>query len=93
MKQKDKLKLFIRFLKKQKVYEQYLDALIKDTHYRKSIGEKSNPIYFIVSCIKNNCMSRLINCGFEWGKANYPNIDWYYISNKWFQTIKYKKIK
>ena len=66
MESKKNLKLFISFLKKQKVYEQYLDALIKDTHYRKSIGEKSNPIYFIVSCIKNNCMGRLINSGFEW---------------------------
>lgn len=93
MESKKNLKLFISFLKKQKVYEQYLDALINDTHYRKSIGEQSNPIYFIVSCIKNNRMGRLINCGFEWGKAYYPNIVWYYISNKWFQTIKHKKIK
>lgn len=83
MESKKNLKLFITFLKKQKVYEQYLDALIKDTHYRKSIGEQSNPIYFIASCIKNNRMGRLINCAFEWGNANYPNIDWYYISYKW----------
>lgn len=83
MESKKNLKLFISFLKKEKVYEQYLDALIKDTHYRRSIGEKTNPIYFIVSCIKNNALGRLINCGFEWGKANYPNIDWFFISTKW----------
>lgn len=93
MESKKNLKLFISFLKKQKVYEQYLDALIKDTHYRKSIGEKSNPIYFIVSCIKNNCMGRLINCAFEWGKANYPNIDWCYISTKWEDVRPSKKKK
>lgn len=97
MESKKKLKLFISFLKKQKVYEQYLDALIKDTHYRKSIGEQSNPIYFIVSCIKDNCMGRLINCGFEWAKANYPNIDWFFISNKWedfrLSNIKKNKMK
>ena len=83
MESKKNLKLFISFLKKEKVYEQYLDALIKDTDYRRSIGEKTNPIYFIVSCIKNNALGRLINCGFEWGKANYPNIDWFFISTKW----------
>ena len=83
MKNKKNLKLFIGFLIKHKVYEQYLDALIKDRHYRESIGEQINPIYFIVSCIKNNCMGRLINCGFEWNKANYPNIDWVYISTQW----------
>lgn len=81
MESKKNLKLFITFLKKQKVYKQYLDALIKDTHYRN--GEQKNPIDFIVSCIKNNRMDRLINCGFEWGKANYQNIDWYFIANKW----------
>lgn len=87
MENKKNLKLFISFLKKQKVYEQYLDALINDTHYRKSIGEQSNPIYFIVSCIKNNRMGRLINCGFEWKMAIYPNIDWYCISDKWEDFI------
>ena len=94
MESKKNLKLFITFLKKQKVYKQYLDALIKDTHYRKSIGEQNNPIYFIVSCIKNNRMHRLINGGFEWGKANYQNIDWYYLSNKWedFRASNEKKI-
>ena len=93
MKSKKNLKLFIRFLKRQKVYEQYLDALIKGKHYRMSIGEKSNPIYFIAFCIKNNCMGRLINCAFEWEKANYPNIDWCYISSKWhdFRTSNEKK--
>ena len=61
MESKKNLKLFISFLKKEKVYEQYLDALIKDTDYRRSIGEKTNPIYFIVSCIKNNALGRLMN--------------------------------
>ena len=40
-------------------------------------------------------MHRLINGGFEWGKANYQNIDWYYLSNKWedFRASNEKKIK
>jgi hypothetical protein len=72
-----------------------LDALIKDTDYRMSIGEQSNPIYFIVSCIKNNHMGRLINCAFEWKKANYSNIDWYNIYLEWedFRPSNKKKIK
>lgn len=92
MESKKKLKLFITFLKKQKVYEQYLDALIKDTHYRKSIGEQINPIYFIVSCIKNNYMGRLINCAFEWSSAEYLNIDWFDIACKWGDVLRLNEL-
>lgn len=84
MDDKKNLKIFINFLKKEGVYTYYLKALKEDKHYRKSIGEQSNPIYFIVSCIKNNHIARLINSGFEWGRANESL--WANLHDKWIKV-------
>lgn len=89
-----KLKLFIHFLKKERIYSQYLDALINDKRgYRSIVGCKISPTDFIVDCIKNNKQNELINCAFEWSSAEYLNIDWFDIACKWDDVLHLNKLR
>lgn len=94
MKHKYILKLFIQFLKEEGIYTYYVNALKEDrTHYRKySIGAYNceNPVNFIVKCIKNNTLHRLINYAFSW--TTYNNVDWCQYTKKWEKKLCEKKI-
>lgn len=69
MKNKYVLKLFIGFLKKNKVYDEFLYYLEKEKHFRLSrVNDLRNPIEYIKFMINNN-PTMLVNYAFEWSNA------------------------
>lgn len=74
------LKLFIKYLKKNGIYDIYLKCLTHDL---------KQPIEFITYTIKTN-PKWLISNGFMWEKEH--NVDWYHFHMIWCDLID-KQIK
>lgn len=88
MKNKHILKLFIAFLKKHGVYDEYLYQLYIGEHYRYVNNKNmSNPISFIIQKIKHN-PHELIADAFDWYKTKYSVSVWWVINNEWFEYLK-----
>lgn len=84
---KNKLKLFITFLKQEKIYKEYLKSLNNGKNYREVIHCESNATDFIVNKISEQPF-RLINSAFDWYLNRYPHIDWCVVSLKWVNYYK-----
>ena len=84
------LKMFIAFLKKNNVYNEYLSSL-EDGHYyrhehRKAINEKQ----FIIDTVTTQPY-RLILDAFRW--SDYSQVDWNDLSLKWeYKVWKMEKV-
>ena len=75
------LKFFIKFLKKEKIYDEYLYYLMRGQEYRlrcSTIKERDEKIW-LVKTIKS-CPHRLIMDAFRW---NDINIQWGEIDLRW----------
>lgn len=78
---KNKLKLFITFLKQEKIYKEFLKSLNNGKNYRELINCEANATDFIVNKI-SDFPFYLISYAFEWSSNRYPHIDWCDISLK-----------
>lgn len=83
MKQKDKLRIFIRFLKKHKIYNKFLSNCFSNNGYnvRINLNNQKTVNDFIKDELKNRCL--FINKAFEWGETNEGYKFWYIIYNEW----------
>lgn len=83
MKQKDKLKIFIRFLKKHKVYNEFLSNCFSNNGYyvRMNSRNKMTVNDFIEYELNNRCL--FINKAFVWDETNEGYGFWYTIYNEW----------
>lgn len=83
MKQKDKLRIFIRFLKKHKTYHKFLTNCFSNNGYyvRSNSMNKMTVNDFIKYELKNRCL--FINKAFVWGETNEGYGFWYNIYNEW----------
>ena len=84
MKQNHKLKLFIRFLKKYKIYNIFFanSNSVKSCHLRKINKRKENIIDFINDEL-NNGKGYIINRAFHWDDTEEGSHFWYQIYCKW----------
>ena len=87
MKGKFILKLFLAFLKKNNVLEEYVKNLELDK------GGKNESIRFIVSCCKYQPSNLLIHA-FSWIEFKLKNksFTWGYLHRQWNLLLNYKKI-
>ena len=94
MKNKYILKLFIGFLKKNNVYDEFLYYLEKDKPFRLSrLNDLRNPIEYIEFMINNN-PTMLINDAFDWSHATkITRAEWYRLHSSWckYYNIHIKK--
>lgn len=83
MKQKDKLKIFIRFLKKHKAYHKYLSNCFSNNGYYVRMNSMNQMTVndFIKYELKNRCL--FINKAFVWDETNEGYGFWYTIYNEW----------
>ena len=72
MTNKNKLKLFITFLKQENIYKEYLKSLNSGKYYRELINCESNATDFIVNKISEHPFN-LINSAFNWFSNRYPH--------------------
>ena len=93
MKNKYILKLFIAFLKRNKVYNEYLYALSKGEHYRFNYNKNwIKPEDFIVETIQRS-PNNLISDAFDWGNFEYSRYkEWWILNDEWEDLI-YDKFK
>lgn len=90
MKEKHLLKLFIAFLKKHGVYDEYLYQLYIGGEFRFSYNKEFfNPISFIIQKIKHHPHELIIDA-FDWYKTKYSINVWWVLNNEWFKYIKKK---
>lgn len=82
MKYKYILRIFITFLKRENVYDQYIDALINDKHYR----QKISPSLFIAHHVKYSPQN-LIASAFDWSTYQNTIVGWAYIDEKWRRLL------
>ena len=70
MKQKDKVRIFIRFLKKHKVYHKFLSNCFSNNGYsvRRNTNNQVTVNDFIKYELNNTCL--FINRAFDWGRTN-----------------------
>ena len=87
MKAKIILKLFLAFLKKNNVLEEYVKNLENDK------GGKNESIKFIVNCCTYQ-PSHLLMLAFVWSEFKLKNkrFTWGDLNRKWNILLKYKKI-
>lgn len=79
---------FIRFLKNNNIYKEYLINLKNDEYYRKenALIREHNEIKWLTKTIKE-CPTRLIVDAFSWPYD--PNgIDWHKIDQMWNDRLK-----
>lgn len=83
MKQKDKLRIFIRFLKKHKAYHKYLSNCFSNNGYnvRSNVNNQLTVNDFIKYELENRCL--FINTAFLWDETNEGYKFWYKIFNEW----------
>lgn len=88
MEQKDKLRLFIRFLKKHKAYNNFLSNCFSNNGYsmRSNLGNRKTVNDFIDYESKNYCL--FIDKAFTWGETNEGYRFWYNIYHEW-EKIRY----
>ncbi len=98
MNQNYKLKLFIRFLKRNHVYNQFFanSTSVKGCHLRKINRRKENIIDFINDEL-NNDKGYIINRAFHWEETEEGAHFWYQMYCKWdmlrrfaYSQFKYK---
>lgn len=84
MNQNDKLKLFIRFLKRNHIYNQFFanSTSAIGCHLRKINRRKENIIDFINDEI-NNDKGHIINRAFPWEGTEEGSHFWYRMYSKW----------
>lgn len=87
MTNKNKLKLFIIFLRQEKIYKEYLKGLNNGENHRKLLHCESNATDFIVNKI-SKLPFNLINSAFDWYSNRYPHINWSAVSLKWVDYYK-----
>lgn len=88
MKNKYILKLFIAFLKKHGVYDEYIYQLYIGEQFRFFYNKNLiNPISFIIQKIKHNPYE-LITDAFDWNKTKYSISVWWVLNNEWFECLK-----
>lgn len=78
------LKIFIAFLKKNNVYDQYLYDLENGCAYRRKHGDSIEPIEFLIDNIKHYPEDLILNA-FRWAESDYP--DWDYLSEEWNEFL------
>ena len=85
MNQNYKLKLFIRFLKKNHIYNQFFanSTSAKGYHIRKINRRKENIIYFINDELNNQ--GYVINRAFVWDETEEGYLYWLRIYDEWEQ--------
>lgn len=83
MKQKDKLQIFIRFLKKHKAYHKFLSNCFSNNGYSVRSNSKNQMTVndFMKNELKNRCL--FINKAFIWDDTNEGYRFWYTIFNEW----------
>ena len=83
MTQKDKLRIFIRFLKKHKAYNQFLSNCFSENGYnvRRNSNNRKTVNDFMKDELKNRCL--FINRAFVWDETNEGYGFWYTIYNEW----------
>lgn len=82
MKQNHKLKLFIRFLKKYKIYNIFFaNSFSNNGTNARTLYKYESVIDFINSELKDS--GCLINKSFTWDETEEGYIFWYRIYNKW----------
>lgn len=83
MKEKDKLQIFIRFLKKHKAYNKFLSNCFSNNGYRvrNNLNNQETVNDFIKYELENRCL--FINKAFVWDDTNEGYRFWYNISNEW----------
>ena len=83
MKQKDKLKIFIRFLKKNKIYHIFLSNCFSNNGYnvRNNLKKQLTVNDFIKDELKNHCL--FINRAFVWDETREGYEFWYNMFNEW----------
>jgi len=86
MENKKKLKLFIHFLKKERIYSQYLDALKNDKNYRRQTLQHLSPSLFIAHHVKYSPQF-LISSAFDWSDYQNITVGWAYIDEKWKRLL------
>lgn len=96
MSPQNRLKFFVKFLKKENVLKEYIHNAKYGTRFRKKCCLRiniqcSNFLDFITNYIKEypHC---LILDGFNWDKDK-NNINWADISHKWFKECKKYNIR
>ena len=84
------LRRFIKFLKKNNIYKEYVYSLINGSSYRIRVKYEANPVEFIVHALRHP--NYLISRAFAWSYC--PSIDWFHYSHEWVLIVKYElKIK
>lgn len=88
----EKLQTFIRFLKKNNSYEEYLFCLTRANAilFRQRTGNSRIPSEFIITSIKQNPL-HLINGAFVWDETNEGYEFWKFLFQKWRIIVKNKK--
>lgn len=78
MKEKYILKLFIGFLKKNNVYNEYIKSLIESKS-----SANIEPLSFIIKTIKIRPRSLIVDA-FDWSSCKYCPHKWYDLHNEWW---------
>ena len=88
MEHEDKVKIFIRFLKKHKIYNQFFTYASSESacHLRKINKRKINVFDFINNELNNQ--GYVINKAFVWDKTEEGYLYWFNINNEW-EKIRY----
>ena len=83
MKERYVLKLFIGFLKQNKVYNEFIKSLLE---YNKSISME-DPLLFIIKTIKTKPRTIIANA-FDWSSCKYCPHKWFDLHFQWCEKLK-----
>lgn len=84
------LKLFIKFLRRENIYENYIEGLKRGATYRANCSrmKERDELKWLVKTIKV-CPQKLIEDAFSWSHYNFE--DWININRKWKDYFYSKK--
>ena len=84
------LKLFIKFLRRENIYEDYIEGLKKGASYRANCSRirECDDLKWLVKTIKS-CPQNLIEDAFSW--TRYTHVDWISINEKWREVLCYQE--
>ena len=84
------LKLFIKFLRRENIYEDYIEGLKRGASYRANCSRmrERDELEWLVKTIKV-CPQNLIEDAFSW--PCYTLVDWVSINEKWREVLCYKE--
>lgn len=91
MNNKSQLKKFIKFLKKEHIYEIYLRNLTFGSEYRKRCAmiQEKDMVIWLIETVKSY-PHKLIIDAFNWDEWG-DNIDWVRINEKWENIMGYHR--